>query len=190
MWRAGSHAYQRTTVGTGVGPESALEIEGRVVLVSMDDLNEALKIFEANPSAAFFVGEKSPELVEKAELALGVRFPPSYREFVSKLGCGGIGSLEIYGITSDNFENARVPNGIWLTLEERRSIGLPDHLILIYSLGEGTTYALDTSQRGEDGECPVVAWPVGGSSDSRLEVIAKDFGEFLLSMVREELSDF
>lgn len=157
--------------------------------MSMNDLNDALKIIEANPSAAFFVGEKSPELVEKAELALGIRFPPSYREFVSRLGCGSFGSFEVYGIASDDFENSCVPDGIWLTLDERRSIGLPGHLILIYSVGEGTTFALDSSQRGDDGECPVVAWPVGGASDSGLEVIAKDFGEFLLSMVREELLD-
>ncbi len=155
--------------------------------MSMKDLNDALKLIEANSSRAYFAGEKSSELVEKAELALGVQFPPSYREFVSRLGCGNIGAREVYGITSDNFENASVPNGIWLTLDERRSSGLPDHLIIIYALGEGTYYALDTSQRDDNGECPVVAWPAGSLSDEHLEVIANDFGEFMLSMVREAL---
>ena len=155
--------------------------------MSWNNLNDALRLIEANPSRGHFAGPKSSELVEKAEVALGLRFPRSYRDFVTKLGCGSIGGYEVYGITTDNFERASVPNGIWLTLEERESSGLPDHLIIVYGLGDGTYYALDTSQTDENGECPIVAWPVGGTSDTTLEIIADDFGAFILSIVRRAL---
>ena len=71
--------------------------------------------------------EAKPEtLIAAAERALEIKFPPSYRKFLLTFGCVDINGSEIYGVIDDNFENSAVPNGIWLTLNERQSIWL-DH---------------------------------------------------------------
>ncbi len=133
---------------------------------------------------ADFAGPRPQELIEQAEAALGVRLPPSYRAFVQELGAGDIGGEEFYGLTSADFESSSVPNGIWVTLQERDDSELPESLIVVYSVGEGTLYALDTSQAGDDGEAPVVAWAPGASAPGGgLETVAPDFGAFFRETV-------
>lgn len=48
-------------------------------------------------------------------------------------------------------------------------------------------YALDTSQRDGDDESPVVIWASDRSQErDALEVVAPDFGSFLLQAIEEE----
>ena len=94
---------------------------------------------------------------------------------------------EFYGVTTDNFTSASVPNGVWLTLDERRN-GLANSLIVIGSTGTGEYYVLDTAKVGPDGECPVLVWAQGRSAPSDdLEVVAADFGSFFSALVSEAL---
>lgn len=59
------------------------------------------------------------------------------------------------------------------------------HLIPIHTLGNGELSCLDTSQMNEEGECPVVAWYFGATlPNGKLEILAEDFGAFLLEKVR------
>src|SRR5438105_11846156 len=88
------------------------------------DLDRALEAIRGAGDRAHFVGPRSKALVDAAERALGLRFPPRYRRFAELLGAGSVGGFEVYGVVNDNFERARVPDGIWATLEERRN-GLP-----------------------------------------------------------------
>lgn len=129
-----------------------------------------------------FEGAKEEQLVAAAEQALGIDFPPSYRAFLLRFGCGDIEGLEFYGLIDDDFRTSSIPNSIWLTLQERES-GLPDHLVLIFSTGDGTYYALDTKRTQVDGECAVVSYDVSGNSS----YIADDFGTFLLSELQAVL---
>jgi antitoxin YobK len=124
--------------------------------LSLEDYREAASLIAAYSDEADFDGERPAELVERAEAALGVRFPPSYRAFVRELGVGHIAGEEFYGITGDEFVDSSIPNGIWLTLREREDSGLPEHLVIVYEDGEGDYYALDTSEGGNDGENAVV----------------------------------
>jgi len=71
-----------------------------------------------------FEGEKALSLINKAEKTLGLVFPPTYKKFLAKLGCGDIEGLEFYGLINDDFINSNIPDAIWLTLNERKS-GLP-----------------------------------------------------------------
>src|SRR6267142_5164264 len=103
-----------------------------------------------------FEGPKPESLVEKAEKALSLSFPPSYRRFLLELGCGDIKGLEIFGLIDANFERSTIPNGIWLTLDERRSIGLDPRYVMIGEGGDGTYYAIDTLNTDRTGEAPVV----------------------------------
>jgi hypothetical protein len=60
---------------------------------------------------------------------------------------------------------------------------------MIYALGQGSYYALDVSRVRPDGEAPVVAFMPGiHRAGDALEVVAPDFGAFLLDALRDELA--
>jgi antitoxin YobK len=140
-----------------------------------------------------FSGPITNNTIELAEKRLGIKFSKSYKVFLNKLGCGGIG-CEVYGITRDldflnsNIPECAIPNVVWTTLEYNKEFNHPLHLPIVYNVGEGTLYCLDTSQMNEEGECPVVAWPLGGYEETPvLEIVAPDFGTFFLDLVKREL---
>ena len=131
-----------------------------------------------------FEGAKPESLVAKAESALGVTFPPSFRCFLLEMGCGDINGLEVFGLVDENFENSTVPNSIWLTLKKRRTIGLDPAYIVIAEGGDGTFHGLDTRQVGPDREATVVLLSVNGKNSGK---VADSFGEYLLEEVRRTL---
>ncbi|MEC7703213.1 MAG: SMI1/KNR4 family protein [Pseudomonadota bacterium] len=149
--------------------------------MSIQDLEKAFELIYHN--GGDFEGEKDNTLITKAERALGVVFPPTYKKFLRTLGCGDIEGLEFYGLIKADFENSSIPDAIWLTLNERKS-GLPIHLILIYSIEGGVYYALDTSEITENGEYPVVTYELNGNTQK----IADDYGSFLLKELQTVLS--
>jgi antitoxin YobK len=148
--------------------------------MSIEKYEEALKLIE-QAGGGDFEGSKQESLVAKAEAALGLAFPLSYRRFLLERGCGNLKSLEIFGLIDGNFEKSTVPNGIWLTLQERRSINLNPAWILISDGGDGTYYALDTARVDIHGECPVIRVFVDGRIS---ETVADSFGSYLLEAVR------
>jgi len=131
-----------------------------------------------------FEGPKSEYLVSVAEEELGLRFPPSYRQFLLEYGCGDIRGTEIYGVIDNEFEDGGIPDAIWFTLELRKSVGLDEQYVVVAEQGDGSFYAIDTSEADEEGECPVVQLSVGGS---RLETLHPSFGAFLLGVVQDEV---
>ena len=152
--------------------------------MSMRDYEEALALVEDHLDEADFEAQPE-ERVQRAEQALGIRFPPSYRRFLLELGAGGVGSEEIYGLVDDDFEDSRPPQAVGLTRELRRDGQISDDLVVIYNLGQGSYFALDTSRTGADGEAPVVSFTPGlNSAGDDLEVVAPDFGSFFLETVR------
>lgn len=148
------------------------------------DLQKAFDLIFENMEIADFEGEKDDTLIELAEKALGLPFPPTYKRFIKKYGCGDIAGQEYYGIIDDNFHDSAIPNAVWLTLEERKS-GFPVNLIIIYAAGDGAYYALDAEQKTTSGEYPVVSWTPGLSTSSA--EVASDFGEFLLKSLQKAL---
>jgi hypothetical protein len=158
--------------------------------MSIEALDKAFEIINENIEIADFEGEKDEYLIQLAEKMLGISFPESYRKFLTKLGCGDIAGEEFYGIIDDNFETSTVPNGIWLTLNQRKSSNMPENLLIVYSLGDGSYYALDISKKAQNGDCPVVRWIPGLSKKGeKLDVIAVDFGEFFLKTIEESLDN-
>jgi hypothetical protein len=155
--------------------------------VSVRDYEEALGLIEDFLDEADFESQPA-DRVDRAEQALGVRFPPTYRRFLLELGAGGVGSEEIYGLINDDFEDSRPPQAVGLTLELRREGQISDELVVIYNLGQGSYYAIDTSRADADGEAPVVGFTPGlTNAGDELEVIAPDFGSFLLETVRADV---
>jgi len=153
------------------------------------DLRRAFELIEANRERSNFEGHKTESLISLAEAALGFKFPPTYRQFLSAYGCGDIAGHEFYGIINSEFNSSGIPDGVWLTLEERESSGLPHGYMLIYAQGDGTYYAIDCGNPGVNRECKVVAWEPGASiSDPDREVIAEDYGQFMLDTLQSTLS--
>jgi antitoxin YobK len=147
--------------------------------MSLQDYQSAKSLIEETDGD--FEGPKPEALVASAEHALGLRFPPSYRRFLLELGCGDLNGLEIYGVINENFEGSSVPNGIWLTLNRRRSTGLDHAYVLIGDGGDGTYYAIDTQSVDETGENPVVRLSV---DSAQAEPVASSFGAYLLEAVQ------
>ena len=147
------------------------------------ELHEALALIE-ELGGGDFGGAKPERLVSSAEGALGLTFPPSYREFLLRLGCGAVRGLEILGVIHEDFDNSGYPDVVWATRAGREH-GLPSSLVLVNPLGDGTYFALDTSATDERGESPVVAWYVTG----QIEPVATDFGAFLLGELRALASE-
>jgi hypothetical protein len=137
-----------------------------------------------------FEGGKPASLVEAAERALGVIFPPSYREFLLSFGCGDVAGHEFYGVINSDFINSGVPDAVWLTLRERVDSDLPSRLVIVGVQGDGAYYALDCGRISEDKECPVVIWWPGASEEAYIdnaEVLATDFGVFFLDKIKAAL---
>jgi hypothetical protein len=155
--------------------------------MGMQEYEEGLALIEDELDGSDF--ESQPEeRVDRAEAALGVRFPPTYRRFLKELGSGGLGSEEIYGLVNDDFDSARPPQAVGTTLEMRRDGYIPDDVVVIYGLGDGTYYGLQTSSVGPDGECPVVGFVPGAqAAGEELEVVHPDFGHFFLDTMRFEV---
>ena len=158
--------------------------------MSMNDLHSGLALIQEYEDEAEFSGPKSEELIALAESALELKFPPTYRTFFQRLGCGDIAGFEVFGLIGPNFEAGTIPNGIWLTLDERNSAGLPSYLILVADTGYGGYYAIDTSRSSTDGESPVVEWRSDSSeSADSLPVAAEDFGVFFRKRLEEMLAE-
>lgn len=156
--------------------------------MSYQDYEEAAKLIDANAELRHFVGERPKSLISKAEQALDLQFPASYRDYLLRYGAGSFGAEEIYGVIGDDFEHSSVPDAIWYTLGERSKYRLPVHLVVIYDTGGEETFCLDFSKMNEHNEPAVVAYATGVDPEyQEYEVIAEDFGEFLLNRVKREV---
>ena len=153
--------------------------------MGMAELEQALDAVRDSDRSRF-VGARDPALVTAAEEALGVPLPPTYRRFVTELGAGSVGGREFYGAIDENFVDSSIPDGIWLTLDERERFGFPKHLVIVGDTGMGEYYVLDTSRRDDKGESPVVIWVAGQSQEGDdLEVVAPDFGSFFWEALQQ-----
>jgi hypothetical protein len=153
--------------------------------MSQRDYDAAKHIIDEHTSEAHFVGPRQPEIVDAAEATLGLRFPPTYRQFVSEFGAGSLHGHETYGVIDQDWE-ATVPDGVGLTLRDRENFQLPPAFIVIGDSDDGDRYVLDTSQTDADGEAPVLRWMPGVRPDEAgpPERLADSFGSFLLEELR------
>ncbi len=158
--------------------------------MGMAELQAALKLIASHPERSHFVGPRSEALVDAAETALGVILPPSYREFLLKLGAGAFGSEEVYGVIREDIVNSGIPDAFWLTLRARKEWPLPPSMVVVYFDGGTGYFVLDTTRRDASAESPLLLWyPDLSSRGGRgQEIVALDFGSFLLETVESELA--
>ena len=156
--------------------------------MSLENYEKAVQIIKNTNSKSSFIGVRTDELISKAEEVISLNFTGTYRDFLKNYGAGNFGSEEIYGIIDDDFEDSSVPDAIWYTLSERKEINMPRNLLVIYATGDGELYCLDFNRINGEKEPAVVSFFPGFDLNiQKYEIIAKDFGEFLLQRVTAEL---
>jgi len=156
----------------------------------MQDYEKAKEIMAKYPGKQFFSGPKPESLIQAAERALELKFPPTYRRFLLEYGAGAFGAFEVYGVIDTDFEQSSIPDAIWATLKKRNRGWLPSNLVVISALGDGDLFCLDLGAK-EGSEAPVVIHEAGYREEKHRgevrEVIARDFGEFFLQGVQRQV---
>jgi hypothetical protein len=136
------------------------------------------------PELCTFYGSQSEEVIASGERALGLKFPAIYRQFLSEYGAGTFRSTEIYGLIGNEAESSVAPDAVRLTLTTRSDVEIPSNYIIIYSVGDGEVFCLDV----KDNDAPVVTFTPGLSvEEQEAEVVADDFGDFLLDRVQRQI---
>ncbi len=139
----------------------------------MEYYEKAKKLMDLD--AVDFIGGVPEEAVKGAEENLSVKFPESYKAFLSDFGGGDIGGEIIFGLSGDEYEDSAI-----VTQNEREN-GLPENLLII-GLWGNSLICLETGVM-INGECPVVRL----SDDYRIaEVLANSFGKFLYDYYNED----
>lgn len=156
--------------------------------MSIESYQKAKQIILANKEIADFVGGCTKELIMLAEDKVGLTFSKQYLDFLQTFGAGNFGAEEIYGIIHADFENSSVPDAIWYTLTEREEIKLPHNMLVIYDTGCDELFCLDFNRLDHSGEPKVISFIPGVELENQTyEIIANDFGDFLLDLVEQEL---
>lgn len=156
--------------------------------MSIDNYNKAKLIVEQNSNYSFFIGKTEKKIIQLAEKEIGFEFIGTYRNFLEDFGAGNFGGTEIYGITGNELKNPSVPNAIWYNLKQRKHFNFPNNLFAIYYTGSEEIFCLDYKNKNVDGEPLIVSYIIGvDMKDQPYELIAQDFGDFLLKQVTEEL---
>src|SRR5690625_111709 len=154
----------------------------------INSYQKAKKIITENESLNEFIGGRFEELILKAEQKLNLKFSPSYLDFLKTFGAGNFGAEEIFGVIHDDFENSSVPDAIWYTLSERQVSSLPNSLLVIYDSGSDDLFCLNFNNLNDAREPRIVAYTPGVAlKHQSYEVIADNFGDFLLDLVSQEI---
>jgi len=129
---------------------------------------EASQLWSSKPARA--------QDIQQAETALGVSFPPSYRDFLSRYGAISIGDRRCISGVIDN--SPLDPGGTSVvgdTLRFRKEWQLPVHYVVIQA-DDDAPYCIDAQNRDAAGEAAVVCFEL----HSRLAtVIARSFPEWV-----------
>jgi len=120
-------------------------------------------------------GDGAPEeLLQRAESALGFKFPPSYRWWLRSYGGGEVLGEEIYSL----YETPGPSGDVVYQHELNQTKGLlgPRQLVICHSDVDGMFY-LDIAGEKPGAEAPVISQALG-------TVYAQDFSEFLYKRIR------
>lgn len=133
------------------------------------------KLIQEKRDASYFFGTVDDTTIKNAEEKLDLTFPKEYREFLKEYGCGNIGPIEIFGL-GPNVES--VPNVEWVIKNLRETRDLPNYLIPVENIGDGSYAVVSSANSSEHGvmEGIVLQW---NSRVNDPKKIANNFGEYL-----------
>lgn len=154
--------------------------------MSYQNLKDAM---ELAPKCKFYttVGGRSKEEIRKSEELLGVKFSAQCREFYEQYGYLSFFGNEIFGIDPNDDSGELEGNSVAYALNDRMEYGLPEAWIPLYNFDDGCMAYLDYSSLNEENEPCVIVATFTGSGYEVVEQIAEDLGEFILSLVKEQL---
>jgi hypothetical protein len=134
-------------------------------------------------------GGENDTLIKKSESILKIKFSKQIYDFYSKLGYLSFYGHEIYGIDPNDTSGILEGNSVAYALNDRDKYGLPNEWLPIYSFDDGYMAYLDYSQLNCSGEPPVIKAIYNGKEYINSEKVAEDFGDFLLGLVEEQLTN-
>jgi hypothetical protein len=130
---------------------------------------------------AEFFGPVSDGQILAASRSIGLPFPEQYREFLSRLGCGSVGSESFIGLGGPQDLDVT-----WVCEALRansRQKPLPPSLIPLRADGFGNYDAIDTAQRTAEDEFRIVEWRHEGIGSQGSRVLAESYNQWLGSML-------
>lgn len=147
------------------------------------EAEQFVALVHGHPDISNELGGCDEEVIARAEEALGVTFPPSYRLFVRELGTCEIAGEAFSGVWVRDSDPGTIYGSVRDTLDLRATSGLPPALIAVRPDGMGGHFVLDTAAPDADGEAPVRVWEAGASkAGDELEYIGPDFGTVALQL--------
>jgi hypothetical protein len=136
---------------------------------------------QAHPRDIRFAGGVSDEWIGRAEAALGLHFPPSFRYYLRKYGGGSIGGEVLNGLLGIEFDDACGPDIVYNTQLDRTQSGLDPSLIVLVDNDGDEIFYLDAGHVDQGGESPVIRVVI--EEPTARQRYAESFAEFLLRRV-------
>ncbi|WAL63469.1 SMI1/KNR4 family protein [Amycolatopsis cynarae] len=153
----------------------------------MESTRELVDLIRNNPDESAFTGGLSEDDIARAETELSATFPPSYRLFLAELGSCEAGGTELLGLYRSPACGGRLLGTVSETLAARNDERFPRDLLVIEYDGMGGLVSLDSAQRNEAAEYPVVVWDPGSEARGGPERLEEDFGTYALRRCRAGL---
>ena len=149
------------------------------------------KAMSLAPKCQFYttVGGKTLEEILKSEELLGIKFSKQCLEFYKQYGYLSFYGNEVFGIDPDEDSEILEGNSVAYALNDRKEYNLPISWIPIYNYEDGNMAYLDFDNKNEEGEPRIIMCIYTGEAHEIAEVIADDFGDFLLSLVEQQLDE-
>lgn len=137
----------------------------------------------------YIAGGKDESIIREAEKVLDIKFSNQFYNYLNNVGYLSFFGNEFYGITSTDFTNKKTDlNAVVYALVDREEYNLPKEWIPIYSFDDGYMAYLDYGHLNEDFEPRVIMGIYTGIKYEMVDVIAEEFGDFLLQQVVNQLT--
>ncbi len=118
---------------------------------------------------------------------LSVSFSSQCKEFYEKYGYLSFFGNEIYGIDPEDDSGILEGNSVAYALNDRKEYNLPKEWIPIYNFDDGNMAYLDYSSLNAEKEPRVIMAFYNGEKYEITEILAEDFGDFILQLVQEQV---
>jgi cell wall assembly regulator SMI1 len=152
----------------------------------LDTIEEEMKASGGDP---VFVGGAQDSHIKAFENELGVRFPPSYKEFLKRFGALSFAGDTYYGITKKGLTATSVPSVAFATKSARSQGDADSAMVVVKVSGYGPIYSIDTAIIGDDGESPIIETELSFKREAKKTVVAKSFGDFIARSIQDAIKE-
>lgn len=136
-----------------------------------------------------FAGGADEKIISEFEVALGLKFPETYKLFLRKYGALSFAGDTYYGITRSGLDATAVPSVVFATRSARSFGDADESMIVIKASGYGPIYSIDTSITGRFGEPAIVETELSFKQTKEKKIINQSFEEFFSLTVRDAINN-